>query len=74
MLSGTKDEMKLLEQLMQRRHALKASDYWTAGAELRADVALWAKYALLLKVQWQRTAYTQSVNNQQLAFNAGVVF
>lgn len=74
MLSGTKDEMKLLEQLMQRRHALKASDYWTAGAELRADVALWAKYALLLKVQWQRTAYTQSVNNQQLAFTAGVVF
>ncbi len=74
MLSGTKDEMKLLELLMQRRHALKASDYWTAGAEFRADVALWAKYALLLKVQWQRTAYTQSVNNQQLAFTAGVVF
>ncbi len=74
MLSGTKDEMLSLQQLMQRRHTLMASNYWTAGAEMRADVALWTKYALLLKARWERTAYTQSVGNQHMELTAGVVF
>lgn len=73
-LSGVKDEMRQLEQIMQQRHTYYATGYWAANAEVRAHLALWSKYAILLKAAWQRTAYTASTNRQQLAVTAGVTF
>ena len=74
LLATARDELQPLSALVAARHAVLASDSWTAAAGLRADVALGKAYALRLRAQWQRTAYKADAHTSRLTVAAGVVF
>lgn len=74
LLATARDELQPLSALVAARHAVLASDSWTAAAGLRADVALGKAYALRLRAQWQRTAYKADAHTSRLMVAAGVVF
>lgn len=74
LLATARDELQPLSALVAARHAVQASDSWTAAAGLRADVALGKAYALRLRAQWQRTAYKADAHTSCVTVAAGVVF
>lgn len=74
LLATARDELQPLSALVAARHAVQASDSWTAAAGLRADVALGKAYALRLRAQWQRTAYKADAHTSRVTVAAGVVF
>lgn len=74
LLATARAELQPLAALVAARHAVLASNSWTASAGVRADVALTQAYALRLRVQWQRTAYVADAHTNRLTVAAGVVF
>lgn len=74
LLATARNELQPLAVLVADRHYVLASDSWTAAAGLRADVALGKAYALRLRAQWQRTAYTAHIHSSRVTVAAGVVF